>query len=203
VTARDPAPTRLVLASASPRRAQILESLGIPFRVSVADVPEGILPDESATDACRRLARAKARAVARNTSDAPVLGADTLVFLEETILGKPENEKDARRMLRELAGRTHSVVTGLCLIHDGREEVQSEISEVAFRPMSEDEIVWYVATGESLGKAGAYAVQGRAARFVESIRGSWSNVVGLPAQPVYEMLRAAGLESLALPAAFA
>jgi septum formation protein len=201
VTARHAAPTRLVLASSSPRRAQILESLGIPFRVSAADVPESILPGETAADASRRLAREKARAVAGDAADAPVLGADTLVFLDDTILGKPDSAEDARRMLRGLAGRTHSVVTGLCLIHDGREEVQSEISEVAFRPMSDDEIAWYVATGESMGKAGAYAVQGRAARFIESIRGSWSNVVGLPARPVYEMLRAAGLENLALPAA--
>jgi len=150
--------------------------------------------------AARRLARAKAEDAARRTS-LPVLAADTLVFLESEVFGKPASEEDARRMLASLSGKTHSVVTGVALLAGGRLHERAVVSTVRFAPMTEAEIAWYAASREPMDKAGAYAVQGAGARFVESIEGSPSNVIGLPARAVYELLREAGLEDFALPAA--
>jgi septum formation protein len=128
-----------------------------------------------------------------------VLAADTLVFLGETVFGKPSDAADARRMLKTLSGRTHSVVTAVALVAGGRVLERAAVSKVRFAPMTESEIAWYAATGEPADKAGAYAIQGAGARFVEAIEGSPSNVVGLPVREVYELLREADLGDLALP----
>ena len=146
--------------------------------------------------AARRLARAKAEDAARET-DLPVLAADTLVFLGDTVFGKPADAADARRMLSALAGRTHSVVTAVVLLAAGRVHERSVVTQVRFAPLTDDEIAGYVATGEPMDKAGAYAVQGAGARFIESVDGSPSNVIGLPARAVYELLLEAGLDGLA------
>jgi septum formation protein len=192
----------LVLASASPRRAEILRALGIPFRVAPADVPEEILPGETAEAAATRLAAEKASWVAAREPESWVLGADTLVFLDGLILGKPRDRDEVRSMLRQLAGREHRVVTALCLKRGPFRGIgRADVSRVRFAPMDEEEIAWYAATGEPEDKAGAYGVQGLGARFIAEIAGSFTNVMGLPAREVYELLRAApdpALASLAL-----
>ena len=195
-----PTAGRLVLASASPRRAEILAALGIPFDVAPSRVEETLRPGEDAVGAARRLAREKARDVFR-PGGPPVLAADTLVFLGATILGKPADAADARRMLSLLSGATHSVVTGVALLSDGALFEESAVSRVRFASLSEEEIAWYAESPEPLDKAGAYAVQGAGARFVESIEGSPSNVIGLPARTVYALLGRARLLALALPGA--
>lgn len=189
----------LLLASASPRRAEILTSLGIRFQVRPAEIAETLSPGEDATAATKRLAQAKAMAVFGRGQTWPVLAADTLVVLGGTLLGKPASPADAARMLERLSGQTHHVVTGVCLITGDSRQTEAEISEVRFARLTPAEIAWYTATGEPDDKAGAYAVQGHGARFIEEIRGSFTNVVGLPARRVYEMLCRAGLLTLALP----
>ncbi|HEX4438595.1 MAG TPA: Maf family protein [Thermoanaerobaculia bacterium] len=192
----------IVLASASPRRAEILASLGIPFAIRPADVPEVPIPGETAESAAARLAGDKAARAAERDPDAWVLAADTLVFLEGRILGKPREDADARGMLRLLAGREHSVVTAVRL-RRGADPGHgiAEVSRVRFSPMTEEEIAWYAATGEPRDKAGAYGVQGLGARFIQEIHGSFTNVMGLPARGVYELIRACpdpAVSSLAL-----
>jgi septum formation protein len=190
--------SRIVLASSSPRRAEILTSLGIPFVVDPADVPEEIRPGESARDAASRLAADKAAHVAARYPDSWVLAADTLVLLGEEILGKPRDDSDARRMLGLLAGWEHRVVTAARLqrgADPGGEIV--EVSGVRIAPLSEEEIRWYVGTGEPRDKAGAYAVQGLGSRFIESVQGSYTNVMGLPARAVYLLLKESGDPALA------
>jgi septum formation protein len=183
----------LVLASASPRRAQILRSLGVSFRVVVSQAEERLEPGERAVAAAERLARLKATTVAR-LEPPPVLAADTLVVCDDRILGKPASAADARQMLRMLAGRTHDVVTGLCLIAPGTTVSGVERTAVTFAPMSADEIDAYVATGEPMDKAGAYHVDGRGALFVSSVAGSPSNVAGLPVRLFLRLAREAGLD---------
>lgn len=189
-----------MLASASPRRAEILSSLGISFRVLVSRRREILRANEDAPSAVRRLAREKGQQVFSRAKGLPVLAADTLVYRANRIFGKPVGRADAARMLRELAGRIHYVATAVCLITPDRLLERTAVSQVRFAPMSQPEIEWYVATGEPVDKAGAYAVQGLGARFIREIRGSYSNVVGLPVREVYEMLLEAGLSPLALPA---
>jgi septum formation protein len=184
--------SRLVLASASPRRRQILEALGIPFRVVVADVDEAALPGERPEDLVARLARAKATRVAANEA-LPVLGADTEVVLEGGVLGKPASRIHAAEMLRRLQGRTHEVLTGVCLVAAGTAHAALARTAVTLAAMSEADIQWYVETGEPMGKAGAYHIEGRGALFIESVQGSPSNVAGLPAHLVLRLTRAAGL----------
>lgn len=179
----------LILASASPRRAELLRAAAIPFEVVVANVDESVLPGEKPRDHVRRLAEAKARAVADRMAGRLVLAADTVVVVDGLILGKPADQADARRMLRLLSGRGHEVMTGVCL--DRRVEVA--VTTVEFAPLSDAEIEWYVASGEPADKAGAYAIQGLASRFVTRLEGSYSNVVGLPVTLVYAMCREAGL----------
>jgi septum formation protein len=188
---------RLVLASASPRRARILESLGIPFRIAVSAVDETLRPDESGEAAVERLARDKARSVAAR-EPLPVLAADTEVLCDGRILGKPGSAAEAMAMLARLSGRTHDVVTGVCLIADGTVRSAVERTTVTFAPLSEVDRAWYVATGEPMDKAGGYHVGGRGALFVESIVGSPSNVAGLPVRLVLRLVREAGLD-LGLP----
>ena len=201
---------RLTLASASPRRADLLRSAGIDFDVIHADVDESVLPGETPEQHVRRLAAAKARAVLARAGARPVLGADTVVVVDGQILGKPRDDGDARRMLRLLSGRQHVVMTGVCLLnsagpakagHYGRPEGPAEaghyvnvtVTTVEFTALTDAEIDGYVASGEPADKAGAYAVQGLASRFVTRIDGSYSNVVGLPVDVVYRLCKLAGL----------
>jgi len=188
----------LILASASPRRQELLRNAGIPFAVQPANVPERHLPGETPEACVRRLARAKAQAVADQMRTAQViLGADTEVVLDLADgipLGKPRDEQDAARMLRMLSGRSHFVVTGVCLMWKDREgQWQSrdaaEITAVQMQEISAEEIRTYVATREPMDKAGAYAIQGIASRWIPLIEGCYFNVVGLPIPLVYRMLR--------------
>ena len=177
---------RLILASASPRRRRFMEEWGLPFDVRVPDAAEPRpLPGEEPAAYVRRAAAAKARAaLALAGGPAPdllLLAADTIVALDSRLLGKPRDEADALRMLRDLSGREHHVISGVCLITpDGREQNFSETSGVRFHPWPDDVLRAYVRTGEPLDKAGAYAVQGQGAFLIAEVRGSWSNVVGLP-----------------------
>lgn len=182
----------LVLASASPRRAAILTALGISFRVAVSGVDEDLLANEGAADAAERLARAKAAAVAARES-MPVLAADTVVTLDGAILGKPESRMEAGRMLRVLGGRTHDVITGVCIATAGTLRSGVETTRVSFAPLTDAQIDWYVETGEPLDKAGAYHVDGLGASFVEGVAGSPSNVAGLPVRLVLRLARESGL----------
>jgi len=180
----------LILASASPRRAGLLRAAGYSFRVIPSAVPELPLPGESAEKFAERAASEKARDVALRMGQGLVLGADTVVVVGKAILGKPRDSRDARRMLRLLSGRTHRVVTGVALWRAGGSLVGSGHSSthVTFRKLSGAEVEWYVACGEPMDKAGAYGIQERAGLFVTGIRGSYSNVVGLPLELVYGML---------------
>jgi septum formation protein len=174
----------LVLASQSPRRAEILRQAGIPFVVRAAPVDETPLSQETPEDYVRRLAEAKARAV-RAGPDEIVLGADTTVVVDRKILGKPADAADARRMLALLSGRRHEVMTGICL-RLGEERIRDHaVAAVWFVPMTTREIDDYVATGEPMDKAGAYAVQGTASKFIPRIEGCYYNVMGLPIALVY------------------
>ncbi len=195
----------LILASASPRRAELLTAAGIAFEVRPAHVDERIRPGEDARTYACRVAAEKATVVHATSDGRPVLAADTVVVVDGRILGKPSDDRDARRMLRLLSGRAHEVVTAVTLIHDpggdfrvaGRSAPgsfqQVEVTTVEFTLLSKSEIDWYVATGEPADKAGAYAIQGRASRFVSRIEGSYSNVVGLPVALVYVMCSRAGI----------
>lgn len=176
----------MILASASPRRSELLRAAGIEFTVRVADIDESVLPGESPGEYVLRLSREKARKVAQ--AGEWVLGADTTVVVQDEIVAKPVDAEDARRMLRRLSGRWHEVLTGVSLIGDGQVISQLAVTHVKFSALSQEEIDWYVASGEPMDKAGAYGIQGYASRFVESIEGSYSNVVGLPVQMVYRML---------------
>lgn len=185
----------IVLASQSPRRAELLSNAGIEFRVQPAHIPEERLPGEHAIDYVRRLAREKAVAVHRQVKDGLVsLGADTVVVLEDAVLEKPRDARDAAAMLRMLSGRVHQVMTGVCLAGDGFADVEAEVTEVRFTPISEEEVLEYVGTGEPLDKAGAYAIQGIASRWIAGLSGCYFNVVGLPVPLVYRMLRARKLQ---------
>ncbi|PYX33871.1 MAG: septum formation inhibitor Maf [Acidobacteria bacterium] len=183
----------LVLASASPRRQELLRYAGIPFEVQAAEISEEVLPEEFAKNCAERLAREKALAVARQRPNDAVLGADTVVAVDGQILGKPADRADAARMLRMLSGREHQVITGVALIVGGQWFVSSEITRVTFSDITEKEIIDYVATGEPMDKAGAYAIQGIASRWIPRIEGDYSNVVGLPVALVYRMLRETAL----------
>lgn len=191
----------LILASASPRRRQLLEQVGYKFEVHPAHIPEDPLAGEEPIAYVTRLARQKAEAVYRELSTTDqigeksrldgksvVLGADTTVTIDELILAKPEDAADAARMLRLLSGRTHRVVTGVALVSAERAEVAAEVTAVQFLPISEADIAAYVATGEPMDKAGAYAIQGRAARWIPRIDGCYFNVMGLPLALVCSLL---------------
>jgi len=185
----------LVLASASPRRRELLQNAGIPFIVRASKIPE--LPREGeAPQACaKRLAREKVLDVFRQRPQDFVLGADTIVIVDGQILGKPRDKADAARMLRLLSGRTHQVTTGVCLIGPNDKggssagDTRSETTLVTMSELSADDIQSYVATGEPLDKAGAYAIQGIASRWISRIEGDYFNVVGLPVSLVYRMLQ--------------
>jgi septum formation protein len=177
----------LILASASPRRAELLSAAGIPFTVSPVDIDEQPLDGESPRDYVVRVARDKVRACPA-PAGATVLAADTAVIVDGQILGKPADAADAARMLRLLSGRMHLVLTGVALRRGDREVAAVESTAVSFTLLTEQDIAWYVASGESSDKAGAYAVQGLASRFVDRIDGSYANVVGLPVTTVWRLL---------------
>jgi septum formation protein len=179
----------LILASHSPRRGEILAQAGIPFVVRPADVGEEQVPGEDAASHVRRLARLKAEAVRGGPGDL-VLGADTVVVVDDEILGKPVNAAQATEMLRRLSGREHRVVTGICLIAPSGTVVDAQTTQVRFVPLSEQEIAGYVASGEPMDKAGAYAIQGLASKFIDRVEGCYFNVVGLPVALVYKHWKA-------------
>jgi len=183
---------KLILASKSPRRAEILRAVGWEFEVVAPDIDETRYSSEDAVSYVERLARTKAEAVAKKASHRLVLGADTVVVVGEEILGQPRDDEDACRMLQLLNGQWHEVLTGVALVSAGdpfQALVDHEITRVRFCEMSTDEINWYVSTGEPRGKAGAYGIQGRGALFIEGVQGEYFNVVGLPVRLVYELLR--------------
>lgn len=187
----------LLLASTSPRRRFLLREAGIAFdAVAPRDVAEDVPPGEPAEELVVRHALAKARSVAGANRGRLVLGADTVVVLDERVFGKPAEEEEARAMLAQLAGRTHTVYTGLALVDgpSGRELAEAEATAVTMRPLGDEEIKYYVATGEPLDKAGAYAVQGRGALLVERVDGDYFNVVGLPLYRLSKMLAALGYD---------
>jgi len=179
----------LILASASPRRQELLRNAGIAFTVQAANVAESATPGEIPRDCAERLAAEKARAVLDRRPKDIILGADTIVVVDGEILGKPRDEADAERMLRMLSGRKHEVITGVCVAGADSQEVSSESTIVSMSELREDEIRHYVAGGEPMDKAGAYAIQGTASRWIYRIEGDYFNVVGLPVSLVYRMLR--------------
>jgi septum formation protein len=188
----------LILASASPRRRELLASIGIRFDVVPSNVPEARQDGEAPEEYVARLSRDKAEVIARQYPSRWIVAADTTVLLGDELLEKPVDPADAARMLATIAGRTHIVYSGVtvqCLDRQHRETRVSE-SEVRMLPLSSSEIEWYVGTGEPLDKAGAYAVQGIGAMFIDSIHGSYTNVVGLPLALLFQMLRKAGLDPL-------
>jgi nucleoside triphosphate pyrophosphatase len=183
----------LVLASASPRRQELLRNAGISFVVQATDIAEIPQAGEAPEDCAQRLAQEKALAVLRQRPDDLVLGADTIVIVDGEILGKPRDTEDAARMLRLLSGRDHLVTTGVCLVRKQSAEelvdTRSETTRVSMAMLSEEDIRVYVATGEPMDKAGAYAIQGMASRWIYEIEGDYFNVVGLPVSLVWQMLQ--------------
>lgn len=187
-------PKKLILASRSPRRSELLGSLGVAFEVSPSRVEEHTDPQRSPEENALKIARDKARWVARLNPGHPVLGADTMVVLDLEIIGQPADEEDAFRILSRLAGRKHRVVTGVVLIEpDGAEHEAVVSSPVTIKNASAEEIRSYIATGEPMDKAGAYAIQGEGSFLVESWEGSYSNIVGLPLEALEKLLQAAGI----------
>jgi nucleoside triphosphate pyrophosphatase len=189
----------LVLASASPRRRELLAQAGYSFSVHPADVPEDPLPGEEPIAYVTRLAREKAEAVFRqyppqDANSLQVLGADTTVTIDSQILAKPENPADAARMLRMLSGRSHHVITGVAVVTRNLTQVAAEVTAVRFLSLSDEEIASYVASGEPMDKAGAYAIQGRAAQWIPRIEGCYFNVVGLPLALVTALLEPLQIE---------
>lgn len=185
----------LHLASSSPRRREILAALGVPFSYAGADIDESRLPAESVANMVSRLAREKAQA--SYTGSLPVLGADTIVVLDDCIFGKPTSRDEGLRMLGALSGRVHRVLTAVALVFDGRLEVALSNTKVKFRDIDPDEADAYWQSGEPEGKAGSYAIQGLGGVFVESLTGSYSCVVGLPVFETAKLLRRAGIAVLA------
>ena len=193
------APARIVLASSSPRRHELLTQLGIPFEITPADIDESELAGEDPVTYVRRLAVEKA-AVGEFAVDDIVIAADTTVDVDGEILAKPEDEADAQRMLGLISARTHDVHTGVAVRHRGRTEVAVATTQVTMVPIDEARMQWYIGTGEPFGKAGAYAMQGAASALVQRIDGSVSNVVGLPLAVLDELLGRFGLSLVALAA---
>ncbi|TFH74764.1 septum formation inhibitor Maf [Gammaproteobacteria bacterium LSUCC0112] len=192
----NPTPGPLVLASASPRRRELLTQIGVGFEIIVHDLDESLFPGESPVDYVCRLARAKALAVSQNdlaVKGRPVLGADTIVVIDDLVLGKPSDEHDAHRMLSLLSGREHEVMTAVCICQGEQSALELSRTYVTFKPMSAAEISSYWRSGEPQGKAGAYAVQGLGALFIESLHGSYSGVVGLPIYETARLLTAFGI----------
>ena len=195
MTATEP---RIILASASPRRADLLRQIRVEFELLPSQVEERPHPDEAPADYITRIARAKVIAVARHREAGLVIGADTVVVLDGRLIGKPEDEADARRLLRQLSGRWHAVMTGVALIDlKTRHEVADyDKTLVKFAQLTDTEIEWYAKTGEPMDKAGAYGIQGLGGLFIDEIAGSYYNVVGLPIPLVYRLARRLGYSFL-------
>ncbi|MBI1422693.1 MAG: septum formation inhibitor Maf [Gammaproteobacteria bacterium] len=188
-------PVDVILASASPRRAELLQQLGVRFAVRAADVPETLRPGETPREFVQRLAREKARKVYQSLESAqqcPVIGADTVVVIDEHVLGKPASREDAIAMLLNLSGRSHTVMTGVAVVSQ-QDSVCVNVSAVRFRVLDPVEIQAYWQTGEPADKAGAYAIQGYAAAFIEHLSGSYSGVMGLPLYETSQLLRQHGV----------
>ncbi|MGH9677040.1 MAG: Maf family protein [Candidatus Acidiferrum sp.] len=193
---------QIILASASPRRSELLRNAGIVFAVHRAHLQEEMLPGEAPMDHAKRLARDKARSVFQQRPKEFILGADTIVVAAKQVLGKPRDAADAARMLRLLSGCSHQVITAVCLIGTETrnskreavfEDIRAETTEVFMHRLTDEEIAAYIATGESMDKAGAYAIQGYASRWIPKIVGCYFNVVGLPVSLVCRMLREHGI----------
>lgn len=189
---------KFILASASPRRRELLGSIGLDFEVIPSHVPEVRESGEAPEEYVARLSRDKAAAIANEHPGRWVIAADTTVLLGEQLLEKPVDAADAMRMLGTIAGKTHVVYTGVTLqnLASGYRDTRVAESEVRMLPLSDRDVEWYAATGEPLDKAGAYAVQGIGAMFIDSIHGSYTNVVGLPLATLFQMLRKAGIDPL-------
>lgn len=191
---------RFILASSSPRRRELLHSIGLDFDVVVSHVEEVREADERVDAYVLRLAREKAAEVARRHEERWVIAADTVVYLDDEVLEKPHDDADAIRMLKQISGREHVVYTGVALqcVERGYVDTVVVASSVRMAAMTEEEIERYVSTGEPLDKAGAYAIQGLGAMLVAAVNGNYTNVVGLPLEPLYQMLKRAGFDPLAL-----
>jgi septum formation protein len=185
----------VVLASSSPRRRELLANAGIEFRADSADIDESRRDGESPVEYASRLAREKANAVSARSPNSTVIGADTIVIVDNEVLGKPQNAADARRMLRLLRGRTHQVTTAIAVISPRKMLEHQETTDVHFGPVTDDEIDAYVRSGEPMDKAGAYAIQGWASKWIDRIDGDYFNVVGLPVAAVWKMLKEVARET--------
>jgi len=181
---------KLILASGSPRRKELLTAAGWPFEAITAGIDESLKPDEDPATYVQRLALSKAKAVAEQLDHGLVLGADTTVVVDGHILGQPVDDGDAKRMLQLLNGKWHEVLTGVAVVRVGGESrVKYETTRVRFAEMTQRELDWYISTGEARGKAGAYGIQGAAGLFIEEIQGDYFNIVGLPLRLVYELIK--------------
>lgn len=189
---------KLVLASASPRRRELLSSVGLDFEVLPSKIEERRQPDEKPEAYVLRLSREKAADVAARRPEAWVIGADTTVFINDEILEKPSDQADAARMLRMISGKEHTVFTAITLLGSAGKHRDSRVvsTRVTMISLTDEEISWYVSTGEPMDKAGAYAVQGVGAMFISSIHGNYTNVVGLPLSVLFDMMRQAGIDPL-------
>ena len=181
--------TEIILASGSPRRRELLSSLGIDFQVIPADVDEQIDSSKELSSEIERLSFKKAMAVFKDHPEALVIGSDTIVCINGDVLGKPHSEEEAVAMLRELSGKTHQVITAVTILSKEESETFSSSSDVLFQKMTDDEIMEYVKTGEPMDKAGSYAIQGYGSRFIKGIRGDYYSIVGFPISEVYERLK--------------
>ena len=181
--------TRIILASKSPRRRELMELLHIPFEVIVSDIDEQIDYTKDLVKEIEKLSFRKAQAVFKDHSDALVIGSDTIVKIGNDVLGKPKNIEDAKAMLKELSDNTHQVVTGVTILCKDKAETFSSVADVTFYPLSDEEIDAYIATNEPMDKAGSYAIQGDAAKFIRSIHGDYYTIVGLPIAELYHRLK--------------
>jgi septum formation protein len=186
----------IVLASASPRRQELLRQVGLTFRVVPSQVDEQVAEPMQPADLVKYLALAKARDVAQREPGALIIGSDTIVVVDDRVLGKPQNRADAIDMLGSLSGRSHQVMTGIALVEGSRELVDYEVTTVQFRPLNQGEIGRYVDSGEPMDKAGAYGIQGRAAAMISAIAGDYFTVVGLPLSRTVQMLAQFGVHVL-------
>lgn len=186
----------IILASKSPRRQELFSLIGLTYRVIVSDVEETVPPNSAPDELVMALALQKARAVHCDYPNDCVVGADTVVYIDEEIIGKPHDVADAKRILNRLQGRTHVVYTGVAVLSPRGEDVRHAQTRVTFAPMREEEIDWYIQTGEPMDKAGAYGIQGPGGIFVERVEGNYFNVIGMPLPLLYRMLSDAGAISL-------
>ena len=180
---------RIILASKSPRRRELMEMLKLPFEVIVSDIDEQIDHDNDLVKEIEKLSRQKAQAVFLKESDAMVIGSDTIVKIGNEALGKPHTVEEAREMLKKLSDKTHDVVTAVTIMYQDQAETFSSVTEVTFYPLSEEEIDEYISTNEPFDKAGAYAIQGDAAKFIRCIKGDYYTIVGLPIAELYQRLK--------------